>query len=94
MTNGMADENDERKMFRYRILRYVPNLIRDEWVNIGVLLEDDKRLTARDQVDRGRLRVRARAAAESRYGRFVVAGACRDLRRELRRPNEAVARLP
>jgi hypothetical protein len=27
-------------MFRYRILRYTPNLIRDEWVNIGVLLED------------------------------------------------------
>jgi Protein of unknown function (DUF3037) len=32
--------NDDRKMFTYRILRYVPNLIRDEWVNIGVLLED------------------------------------------------------
>jgi len=26
--------------FRFRILRYTPNLIRDEWVNIGVLLED------------------------------------------------------
>jgi hypothetical protein len=25
---------------RYRILRYVPNLIRDEWVNVGVLLEE------------------------------------------------------
>jgi hypothetical protein len=24
---------------RYRVLRYVPNIIRDEWVNIGVLLE-------------------------------------------------------
>src|SRR5260370_42546543 len=24
----------------YRILRYTPNLIRDEWVNIGVLLLD------------------------------------------------------
>ena len=33
-------ENDERKMLTYRILRYVPNLVRDEWVNIGVLLED------------------------------------------------------
>ncbi len=33
--------NDEkREMLRYRILRYTPNLIRDEWVNIGVLLED------------------------------------------------------
>ena len=29
--------------FRYRILRYTPNLIRDEWVNIGVLLEDPHR---------------------------------------------------
>jgi len=26
--------------FRYRVLRYTPNLIRDEWVNIGVLLEE------------------------------------------------------
>ncbi len=25
---------------KYRILRYVPNLIRDEWVNVGVLLEE------------------------------------------------------
>ena len=24
---------------RYRILRYVPNLLRDEWINVGVLLE-------------------------------------------------------
>ena len=33
--------NDEkRETLRYRILRYTPNLIRDEWVNIGVLLED------------------------------------------------------
>ena len=26
--------------FQYRVLRYVPNVIRDEWVNIGVLLEE------------------------------------------------------
>ena len=25
---------------QYRILRYVPNLVRDEWVNVGVLLEE------------------------------------------------------
>ena len=25
---------------RYRVLRYTPNLVRDEWVNIGVLLEE------------------------------------------------------
>src|ERR1700722_12698309 len=37
---GHDDANDERKMLTYRILRYVPNLMRDEWVNIGVLLED------------------------------------------------------
>jgi hypothetical protein len=29
----------ERSTFQYRILRYAPNLLRDEWVNIGVLLE-------------------------------------------------------
>lgn len=29
-------------MLRYRILRYVPNLIRDEWVNVGVLLEEGR----------------------------------------------------
>lgn len=34
----MAEE--PAKTYRYRILRYVPNLIRDEWVNIGVLLEE------------------------------------------------------
>ncbi|HKS66039.1 MAG TPA: DUF3037 domain-containing protein [Candidatus Acidoferrales bacterium] len=26
--------------FRYRVLRYTPNLIRDEWVNIGIFLEN------------------------------------------------------
>jgi hypothetical protein len=26
--------------FTYRILRYTPNLLRDEWLNIGVLLEE------------------------------------------------------
>lgn len=26
--------------FRYRVLRYTPNIIRDEWVNIGILLEE------------------------------------------------------
>lgn len=34
----MSDER--RQTLRYRILRYTPNLIRDEWINIGVLLED------------------------------------------------------
>jgi hypothetical protein len=37
----MTDEtrNDPRNTYRYRVLRYTPNLIRDEWVNIGVFLE-------------------------------------------------------
>jgi hypothetical protein len=28
---------------RYRVLRYTPNLVRDEWINIGVMLEDGER---------------------------------------------------
>ena len=31
---------EAKNLFRYRILRYMPNLLRDEWVNIGVLLEE------------------------------------------------------
>jgi hypothetical protein len=34
----MPDET--RTTFRYRILRYTPNLVRDEWVNISVLLDE------------------------------------------------------
>jgi hypothetical protein len=34
----MPDET--RHTLRYRILRYTPNLVRDEWVNIGVFLEE------------------------------------------------------
>ncbi|HKW63240.1 MAG TPA: DUF3037 domain-containing protein [Candidatus Acidoferrum sp.] len=34
MSNVPAGE----RAFAYRILRYTPNLVRDEWVNIGVLL--------------------------------------------------------
>jgi hypothetical protein len=42
MTEKLASETPEepKSMFRYYILRYVPNLIRDEWVNIGILLEE------------------------------------------------------
>src|SRR5277367_3542253 len=28
------------RMYLYRIVRYLPNLVRDEWLNIGVLLFD------------------------------------------------------
>lgn len=31
---------DTQHTFRYRVLRYTPNIIRDEWVNIGVLMEE------------------------------------------------------
>jgi hypothetical protein len=31
---------EPQSLLRYRILRYTPNLIRDEWVNVGVLLEE------------------------------------------------------
>ncbi len=34
----MSDES--LQPFTYRILRYTPNLIRDEWINVGVLLHD------------------------------------------------------
>jgi hypothetical protein len=38
----MAEQTDgsAHNTLRFRILRYTPNLIRDEWVNIGVLLEE------------------------------------------------------
>jgi len=29
---------EPKSTLRYRILRYTPDLVRDEWVNIGVLL--------------------------------------------------------
>jgi hypothetical protein len=36
-----------RTTLTYRVLRYTPNLVRDEWVNIGVLLEDPQKRRAR-----------------------------------------------
>jgi DUF3037 family protein len=40
--NASPGRGEPENMLRYRILRYVPNLIRDEWVNIGVLLEEGR----------------------------------------------------
>ncbi len=31
---------EHRNTLRYRVLRYTPNLVRDEWVNVGILLEE------------------------------------------------------
>jgi len=36
----VATDEEPRNMFQYRILRYMPNLQRDEWLNIGVFLEE------------------------------------------------------
>ena len=38
--SGIARNLPGEKACAYRILRYTPNLVRDEWVNIGVLLYD------------------------------------------------------
>jgi hypothetical protein len=40
----------DRNMFCYRVLRYTPNLMRDEWVNVGIILEDTKKQVARAKV--------------------------------------------
>jgi hypothetical protein len=37
---GPVTVDGSRRMLQYRILRYVPNLVRDEWMNIGILLEE------------------------------------------------------
>jgi DUF3037 family protein len=34
----MAEE--PKNVYRYQVLRYTPNLVRDEWVNIGIFLEE------------------------------------------------------
>ena len=36
----MAEE--KRRTMAYRVLRYTPNLVRDEWLNIGIILEDER----------------------------------------------------
>jgi hypothetical protein len=38
-TQTIGPKPDERA-YAYRVLRYAPNLVRDEWVNIGVLVFD------------------------------------------------------
>ena len=40
MPNEMSSSPNTERTFAYRILRYTSNLVRDEWVNIGVLLFD------------------------------------------------------
>lgn len=40
MTESAAESVQTERNCAYRILRYTPNLVRDEWVNIGVLVFD------------------------------------------------------
>lgn len=42
MATQTETERAGQRALAYRILRYTPNLVRDEWVNIGVLLFDEK----------------------------------------------------
>lgn len=42
MTEIATETNHEKRTCAYRILRYTPNLVRDEWVNIGVLVYDPR----------------------------------------------------
>jgi len=38
--NTESRNTEPRNTFRYRVLRYTPNVVRDEWVNVGILLEE------------------------------------------------------
>lgn len=40
MTENSSEPLQPERTCAYRILRYTPNLVRDEWVNIGVLVYD------------------------------------------------------
>ncbi len=40
MATDTREGNATKPMLAYRVLRYTPNLVRDEWVNIGVLVFD------------------------------------------------------
>jgi len=88
---GHDDANDERKMLTYRILRYVPNLMRDEWVNIGVLLEDGpnaQRAIKLIEEDSEFARVRRLNPA---IDDSLLRGLAGTFDAELRKPSEAVA---
>lgn len=40
MTGDTSESRRSERACAYRVLRYAPNLVRDEWVNIGVLVFD------------------------------------------------------
>jgi hypothetical protein len=41
MIDEMRAAEGNLREFSYRVIRYTPNLVRDEWVNIGVILGED-----------------------------------------------------
>jgi hypothetical protein len=84
----MAEE--ARNTFRYRLLRYTPNLIRDEWVNIGVMLEEVNGREGHAATPRRAVRVIEDPSEMSRVRRLHP-GADEDLLRAL--PAEFDARL-
>lgn len=49
--------SEDLRPLRYRVLRYTPNLVRDEWINIGVMLEDGERRLLQTRIieERGEL---------------------------------------
>jgi hypothetical protein len=42
MTAETTDARANERAFTYHVLRYTPNLVRDEWVNIGVLVFEER----------------------------------------------------
>lgn len=75
---------------RYQILRYVPNLLRDGWVNVGVLLEEVPEGNAADAPPRREIRVIEEDAEIARVRRLHP-GVDENLLRSL--PGEFEARL-
>ena len=83
--------NDKRKILTYRVLRYVPNLVRDEWMNIGVLLEDrtsGQRAIKLIEEDSEFARVRRLNPA---MDDSLLRGLAGTFHAELRKPEEAAA---
>lgn len=86
MITDAAEPGTPQRACAYRVLRYAPNLVRDEWVNIGVLVFDpetgDRRLRLiEDQDEYARVRrlhpqadeALLRALREDLEDRFVSA---------------------
>src|SRR5580693_1805022 len=42
MNESSLESIQSERTCAYRILRYTPNLVRDEWINIGVLVYDPR----------------------------------------------------